>query len=79
MPCPERTLDCFAYGSQRRNLVSRQRLATVQKQLRSIWPDYQKPVDAQTLASKFSLDDLLRVARVDFDLTALLLLIGLKK
>ena len=46
-------------------------------QLRSIWPDYQKPVDAQTLASKFTLDDLLRVARVDLELKAMLSIIGL--
>ena len=52
-------------------------IAKVQKQLRSIWPDYQKPVDAQTLASKFTLGDLLRVARVDLELKLLLSIIGL--
>ena len=51
--------------------------ANVQKQLRSIWPDYQKPVDARTLASRFSLDDLVRVARVDLELRNLLSTIGL--
>lgn len=52
-------------------------IARAQKQLRRIWPDYQKPVDAQTLASKFTLDDLLRVTRVDLELKALLSIIGL--
>lgn len=52
-------------------------IARAQKQLRSIWPDYQKPVDAQTLASKFTLDDLLRVTRVDLELKVLLSIIGL--
>ena len=47
-----------------------------QKQLCSIWPDYQKPVDAQTLDKKFKLSDLLRVAKVDLELNALLLMIG---
>jgi hypothetical protein len=46
-------------------------IAKVQNQLRSIWPDYQKPVDAQTLASKFGLNDLLRVAHIDSELKML--------
>jgi hypothetical protein len=52
---------------------------TVQKQLRKVWPNYEKPADARTLASKFSLDDLLRVAYVDTDLNTLLSIIGLSK
>jgi hypothetical protein len=51
--------------------------ARVQKQLRSIWPEYQKPVDAQSLASKFALSDLLRVAHIDPELKMLLSIIGL--
>lgn len=49
-----------------------------QKQLYAIWPDYQKPVDAQALASKFGLADLLRVAYIDSELSNLLFIIGLK-
>jgi hypothetical protein len=48
-----------------------------QKQLRAIWQDYQKPVDAQTLASKFSLDDLLRATSCDRELDVLLSMVGL--
>ena len=46
------------------------------EQLRRRWPDYQKPVNAQTLASKFSLDNLLHVAHVDLELETLLSVIG---
>lgn len=46
-------------------------------QLCSFWPQYQKPVDARTLASKFSLNDLYRVALIDSDLKSLLSIIGL--
>ena len=53
-------------------------IASVQKQLRTAWSGYQKPVNAQMLASKFSLDDLLRVARVDVELNILLSMVGLK-
>lgn len=49
----------------------------VQQLLRKVWPDYQKPVDAQTLADKYSLHDLLRLAKVDFELKKLLSIIGL--
>lgn len=48
-----------------------------QKQLRTLWQDYQKPVDAQTLVSKFSLDDLLRAASCDTELSILLSMVGL--
>jgi hypothetical protein len=50
-----------------------------QKQLRAVWQDYQKPVDAQTLASRFSVDDLLRVASYDTELNILLSMLGLIK
>lgn len=45
-------------------------------QLRNMWRDYQKPADARTLDSKFVLDDLLRVARVDSELRKMLTIIG---
>ena len=48
----------------------------VQRQLRALWPDYQKAADAQMLESKFSLNDLLRVASVDQALKSLLMMIG---
>lgn len=48
-----------------------------QRQLRTIWQDYQKPVDAQTLASKFSVEDLLRAASCDTELDNLLSRVGL--
>ncbi len=51
--------------------------ANVQAQLRNAWPNYKKPADARTLAEKFTLADLLRVARVDSDLNKLLSAIGL--
>lgn len=44
--------------------------------LRKAWPDYEKPADARTLATKFTLHDLLRVAKVDSELNVLLSLIG---
>lgn len=50
----------------------------VYKQLRQAWPSYQKPADASTLDSKFSLDDLYRVANVDLELKTLLSILGLK-
>lgn len=49
-----------------------------ENQLRQIWPTYQKPVDARTLAKKFSLEDLLRFAKVNAELHLLLSLIGWK-
>jgi hypothetical protein len=51
--------------------------ASVETRLKSRWKDYQKPVNAQTLGRKFSLDDLLRVANADFDLETFLKKIGL--
>lgn len=52
---------------------------TVQKQLRNAWPQYKKPTDARTLSEKFTLTDLLRVAKVDSELCWLLTTIGLMK
>lgn len=57
----------------------RPNIGSVDKELRKVWPDYKKPVDANTLSSKFSLDDLLRVAHEDSDLNYLLSVIGLNK
>jgi hypothetical protein len=51
--------------------------ASAETKLKSQWPNYQKPVNAHTLGRQFSLDDLLRVARVDPDLETLLKRIGL--
>ena len=51
--------------------------ASAETRLRSRWPDYQKPVNAHALGRRFSLEDLLRVARVDSDLETLLKMIGL--
>jgi len=45
--------------------------------LRRVWPDYQKPANARMLASKFCLDDLLRVAKLDSELNLLLSTLGL--
>lgn len=53
--------------------------ALVQAQLRNLWPNYKKPADARTLAAKFILADLLRVAKVDEDIGGVLTLIGLMK
>lgn len=50
---------------------------TAHKLLQKEWDDYQKPTDAHTLKSKFSLEDLLRAARVDEELKRLLRIIGL--
>jgi hypothetical protein len=52
-------------------------VADVQRQLRNMWDGYRKPADARTLALKFSLSDLVRVARVDSELKNLLGTIGL--
>ena len=51
--------------------------SSAENRLKSRWATYQKPVNAQTLARKFSLDDLLRVAQLDPDLRSLLKKIGL--
>lgn len=52
---------------------------TAHKLLQKEWPDYQKPTDAHTLKAKFSLEDLLRAARVDEELSRLLTIIGFIK
>lgn len=51
----------------------------VDHHLRRLWPNYSKPADARTLAGKFSLNGLLRVAEKDADLKVLLTKIGLKR
>lgn len=51
--------------------------SNVQALLRSAWPAYKKPADARTLAGKFKLADLLRVAKMDSELCWLLTTIGL--
>jgi hypothetical protein len=51
--------------------------ASAETKLRNRWPSYRKPMSAQELGRKFSLDDLLRVARLDQDLQTLLKKIGL--
>lgn len=52
--------------------------ARVKKELPKFWRDYyQNKIDADVLASKFLLADLLRVAKVDSDLNRLLSIIGL--
>ena len=51
--------------------------ATARRQLPILWPEYRKPADTRTLARKFSLEDLLRVAAVDEDVAALLRVIGM--
>jgi len=53
--------------------------ANVQAQLRSVWSNYKKPADARTLAKKFTIHDLLRVAKLDEDLGNVLRMIGLGK
>jgi hypothetical protein len=51
--------------------------ASAEARLKSRWPNYRKPVNAQALRRQFSLDDLLRAASVDPDLETLLKRIGL--
>jgi hypothetical protein len=51
--------------------------ATAVAKLRTGWPTYQKPSNADMIDGHYSLDDLLRVARVDTDLGNLLMRIGL--
>lgn len=53
--------------------------ANVQALLKSAWSSYKKPADARTLAGKFTLSDLLRVAKIDSELNNLLIMVGLKK
>jgi hypothetical protein len=50
--------------------------ASAQPKLKNRWPSYQKPMNAHGLGRQFSIDDLLRVARVDIDLRILLEKIG---
>jgi hypothetical protein len=51
--------------------------ASANTRLRSRWENYQKPMNAHKLGRQFSLEDLLRVARVDSDLATFLQKIGL--
>ena len=51
--------------------------ALAETKLKSLWPNYRKPVTARDLGRQFLLDDLLRVANVDADLEILLEKIGL--
>jgi len=51
--------------------------ASAETKLRRLWPSYRKPMNARELGRQFSLDDLLRVAKVDHDLQSLLKAIGL--
>jgi hypothetical protein len=51
--------------------------ASAAAKLRSRWANYQKPVNAHALGRQYSLDDLLRVARLDSDLETFLKSIGL--
>ena len=52
-------------------------VTTVHKQLLKHWPNYEKPIDARMLFSKYKLENLLRVARIDPDIKNLLSIIGL--
>ncbi len=51
--------------------------ASAKDRLQSRWPDYEKPMNAYALERRFSIGDLLRVARVETDLAILLKKIGL--
>ena len=53
--------------------------STAQTKLRTFWPTYQKPANANMLNSHFTLNDLARLAGVDPDLDNLLRRIGLLK
>jgi hypothetical protein len=46
--------------------------------LHKLWPTYQKPVNAYTLARQFKVKDLIRVAKLDEDLRNFLMKIGFK-
>ncbi len=48
----------------------------VKKELRKLWPDYKKPVNASILKRKFTLRDLWRAAKFDPELHRLLSTIG---
>lgn len=60
--------------------MERERLeaAETERKLKVQWPGYQKPMNAEALGRKFSIDDLLRVSKVDGDLASLLGKIGLR-
>ncbi|MCE0522654.1 MAG: hypothetical protein LV480_07060 [Methylacidiphilales bacterium] len=45
--------------------------------LRTFWPTYEKPANANMLSAHYTLADLLRVARVDSDIETFLTRIGL--
>ena len=51
----------------------------VDRLLKKEWSDYSKRVDADTIGKKFTLKDLLRLAKADPDLEAFLSILGLKK
>lgn len=51
--------------------------STAHKQLLKEWQNYQKPADSRMLVSKFSFEDLQRVAKSDHHLKNLLIMIGL--
>jgi hypothetical protein len=53
--------------------------AMAETRLKAHWPTYQKPTNAQTLARRFTLGDLLRVAEVNADLKFFLKSIGFIK
>jgi hypothetical protein len=53
--------------------------ASAETRLKGRWPNYQKPANTHALDRQFTLDDLLRVARVDSDLKILLERIGLMR
>lgn len=54
-------------------------LSTVKDELIKLWPQYVKPVDANTLKAKFCLKDLYRLVDLDSELKKLLQIIGLIK
>jgi hypothetical protein len=49
----------------------------VERKLRMLWPNYKKPENANALIQRFTIEDLLRVAKHDHDLTEFLRVIGL--
>jgi hypothetical protein len=51
--------------------------AAAETLLKSVWPTYEKPVDARMLRQRYTLDDLLRMAAPDADFRNLLQIIGL--
>jgi len=51
--------------------------ASAKAKLKRQWRQYEKPVNAQALERRFSLDDLVRVANVDAELGVFLKKIGL--